>query len=69
MSDLTAVLARLDALESKEAISGLMVSYMAATDSLADKGARSPSCSPRTVAGRASARTVTPAGPRSAATR
>jgi hypothetical protein len=40
MSDLTAVLARLDALESKEAISGLMVSYMAATDSLADKGAK-----------------------------
>jgi hypothetical protein len=40
MSDLTAVLARLDALESKEAITGLMTSYMAATDSPADKGAK-----------------------------
>jgi len=34
------LLARLDALESKEAINGLMVSYMAATDAKADKGAK-----------------------------
>jgi hypothetical protein len=40
MSDLESILARLDALESKEAINGLMVSYMAATDSQADKGAK-----------------------------
>jgi hypothetical protein len=39
-SDLTAVLARLDALESEKAITGLMVDYMAATDSVADKGAK-----------------------------
>ena len=37
-TDLAAVLARLDALESKAAIHGLMVSYMAATDAESDKG-------------------------------
>jgi hypothetical protein len=40
MPDLEAILARLDALESKEAITGLMVRYMAATDAKADKGAK-----------------------------
>jgi SnoaL-like domain len=38
--DLTALLARLDALESREAIVGLMTSYMAATDARSDKGAK-----------------------------
>ena len=36
--DLTAILARLDALESREAITGLMTSYMAATDAKSGKG-------------------------------
>jgi hypothetical protein len=36
--DLAQVLRRLDELESREAITGLMTSYMAATDSKADKG-------------------------------
>jgi len=35
---LDAILRRLDVLESREAITGLMVDYMAATDSKADKG-------------------------------
>ncbi|WP_326599982.1 nuclear transport factor 2 family protein [Rhodococcus sp. PD04] len=35
---LDAILHRLDVLESREAITGLMVDYMAATDSKADKG-------------------------------
>ncbi|GAB3238276.1 nuclear transport factor 2 family protein [Kineosporia babensis] len=38
MSDLEAVLARLDALESREACLGLMTSYMAATDAESGKG-------------------------------
>jgi len=37
---LDALLQRLDVLESKEAITGLMVSYMAATDATSDKGAK-----------------------------
>jgi hypothetical protein len=38
--DLTQLLERLDALESREAITGLMTSYMAATDATSGKGAR-----------------------------
>jgi hypothetical protein len=38
--DLTSLLGRLDALESREAIAGLMTSYMAATDAPSGKGAR-----------------------------
>ncbi|CAN5232223.1 hypothetical protein BH11ACT7_BH11ACT7_14340 [soil metagenome] len=37
---LTALLSRLDDLESRQAIHGLMVSYMAATDAKEDKGVR-----------------------------
>ena len=37
-TDLAAVLARLDTLESRAAITGLMVSYMAATDAREHKG-------------------------------
>ncbi|WP_329139919.1 nuclear transport factor 2 family protein [Streptomyces sp. NBC_01476] len=39
-ADLSAVLARLDLLESREEINALMVSYMAATDAPEDKGAK-----------------------------
>ena len=39
-TDLAAVLARLDVLESKAAIHSLMVSYMAATDAASDKGTK-----------------------------
>ena len=39
-SQLASMLTRLDVLESKEAITGLMVSYMAATDAEHDKGAK-----------------------------
>jgi hypothetical protein len=38
--NLDAVLARLEVLESKEAIAGLMVAYMAATDAKSGKGAK-----------------------------
>jgi hypothetical protein len=38
--DLTALLERLDALESREAIAGLMTAYMAATDASTGKGVR-----------------------------
>jgi hypothetical protein len=38
--ELAAVLARLDTLESRETITGLMVSYMSATDAREDKGDR-----------------------------
>lgn len=38
--DLTSLLERLDVLESREAIAGLMTSYMAATDAPSGKGAR-----------------------------
>lgn len=38
--DVTSLLERLDALESREAIAGLMTSYMAATDAPSGKGAK-----------------------------